>query len=274
MCSNSGMDGANPDRLCAVAVLVAKEAAGLAARLRAQAVTDIRTKSSRTDVVTAADTAAEELLRRRLAELRPSDAILGEEGGADQPASPGQLCWVVDPIDGTVNYLYGFPWYSVSVAVTRDGDPLAGAVVEPASGRVWSAVAGGGAFLDGASLRASAAERLDLALIATGFSYQRERRMRQGALVAALLSRVRDIRRAGSAALDLCAVAAGWLDGYYEHAINPWDWAAGSLIAREAGARVHIPDSTAPFGNAIVAATPGIQAELMGALAELGAESV
>jgi len=197
-------------------------------------------------------------------QLRPEDAMLGEEGGLssdDRSGRPGQLCWVVDPIDGTVNYLYGFPWYAVSVAVTREGVALAGAVVEPDSGRVWSASRGGGATLDGRPLRASSADELDMALVGTGFSYSKERRRRQGELASALLTRVRDIRRAGAASLDLCAVAAGWLDGYYEHEINPWDWAAGALVCTEAGATVHLPDPGAPYGNAIVAARATVEKE-------------
>jgi myo-inositol-1(or 4)-monophosphatase len=271
---DGGLTDTELEQLRDVAVRLAEEAARLAARLRAEAITQVSTKSSHTDVVTAADTATERLLRERIAELRPDDAVLGEEGGLshDERASrPGQLCWLVDPIDGTVNYLYGYPWYAVSVAVARDGVTLAGAVVEPDSGRVWSAADGRGASLDGQPLRASSAGRLDLALIGTGFSYSLERRRRQGRLAAALLTRVRDIRRAGAASLDLCAVAAGWLDGYYEHAINPWDWAAGALVAREAGAVVHPPDPAAPYGNAIVAAAPGIHAGLVDALTELGA---
>ncbi|WP_028922854.1 inositol monophosphatase family protein [Pseudonocardia acaciae] len=270
------MDRSDPEALRAVATRLAGEAAEVAAGLRARAITQVRTKSTDTDVVTAADTETERLLRGRLAELRPGDAVLGEEAGMDGAASPaeGQLCWVIDPIDGTVNYLYGYPWYAVSVAVTRDGAALAGAVVEPASGRVWSAAAGGGASLDGEPLRASGAERLDLALIGTGFSYHRGRRVRQGELATGLLSRVRDIRRGGAASLDLCAVAAGWLDGYYEHGINPWDWAAGALVASEAGAAVHAPDPAAPFGDAIVVAAPGIDAQLTDALSELGAGGV
>jgi myo-inositol-1(or 4)-monophosphatase len=293
MCSNNGMDGGvhndrdsardgsaeemNPEQLRGVAVRVAAEAAQVAGRLRPSAITQVRTKSSVTDPVTAADTATEELLRARLAELRPADAILGEEGGFSgngRAVRPGQLCWLLDPIDGTVNYVYGFPWYAVSVAVTRDGVTLAGAVVEPASGRVWSASLGGGASLDGQPLRASSADRLDLALIGTGFSYARDRRVRQGELAAALLGRIRDIRRAGAASLDLCAVAAGWLDGYYEHATNPWDWAAGALVATEAGAVVHPPDPAAAYGDAIVAAAPGISDELSGVLAELGGAGI
>jgi myo-inositol-1(or 4)-monophosphatase len=265
------------EQLREVAVGLAEEAARLAARLRAEAISQVHTKSSRTDVVTAADTATERLLRERIAELRPRDAILGEEGGLsrDERASrPGQLCWLVDPIDGTVNYLYGFPWYSVSVAVARDGVTLAGAVVEPDSGRVWSAARGRGATLDGRPLRVSVTDQLDLALIGTGFSYLPERRRQQGELASRLLTRVRDIRRAGSASVDICAVAAGWLDGFYEHDINPWDWAAGALVAQEAGAVVHQPDPAAGYGTAIVVATPGIQAGLVAVLTELGASAI
>jgi myo-inositol-1(or 4)-monophosphatase len=257
-------------QLRAVAEQVAGEAAGLAARMRAEAIGEVSTKSSRTDVVTAADVACERLIRGRLAQLRPGEPVLGEEDGLSGRVGDG-LCWVVDPIDGTVNYLYGLPWYAVSVAVTLEGRALAGAVVEPASGRVWSAQAGGGATLDGCQLRVSDAARLDLALVATGFSYRERRRAQQGALASALLIRVRDIRRLGSAALDLCAVAAGWLDGYYEHFINPWDWAAGALIAEEAGAVVHRPQPGVGYGAAVVAAAPGIAAALTDTLTELGA---
>lgn len=256
-------------QLRVVAEQVAGEAAALAAGLRLKAIGEVRTKSSRTDVVTAADTACERLIRDRLAELRPGEPVLGEEAGLSG-VDTGGPCWVVDPIDGTVNYLYGLPWYAVSVAVIEGGRALAGAVVEPASGRVWSARAGGGATVDGQPLRVSGADRLDLTLVATGFSYLPARRARQGALASALLGRVRDIRRLGSAALDLCGVAAGWVDGYYEHFINPWDWAAGALIAEEAGAVVHRPRPDAPFGTAIVAATPGVSSALTATLAELG----
>jgi myo-inositol-1(or 4)-monophosphatase len=274
MCSNSGVREER-DALRRVAERVAGEAAELAANMRAEAITSVRTKSTGTDVVTAADTAVEALLRRRLAEVRPGEPVLGEEGGADRPAGPGELYWVVDPIDGTVNYLYGMPWYAVSVAAGRDGVIQAGAVVEPASGRVWSAALDAGATLDGRTLRvAGEARPLELALIGTGFSYDRARRVRQGRLAAELLGVVRDVRRAGSAALDLCAVGAGWLDGYYEHAINAWDWAAGALIATEAGARVLPPDPAAPYGPAIVAAAPGVSEALCAALTRLGGSGI
>jgi myo-inositol-1(or 4)-monophosphatase len=234
----------------------------------------VRTKTSGTDVVTAADTAVEELLRARLAEHRPGDAVLGEEGGGDPRSAPGQVCWVLDPIDGTVNYRSGLPWYAVSVAATRDGEGLAGAVVEPASGRVWSAAVGGGSTLDEAPLRVSDADRLDLALLGTGFGYRRELRARQGELAARLLPRIGDLRRYGSAALDLCAVAAGWLDGYYEHGIHPWDWAAGALIAAEAGAVVH-PSAGGDGGTPLfTAAAPGIAGDLAAVLADCGARDI
>ncbi len=261
-----------------VAVQVAVEAAHLAQRVRGQAVAEVDTKSSETDVVTAGDTAAERLIRERLAQLRPGEPVLGEEGGGGE-VSAGGLRWVVDPIDGTVNYLYGLPWYAVSVAAERDGVVLAGAVVEPASGRVWRAARGHGADQDGTALRTSAAVRLDLALIATGFGYRPGRRERQAALVAGLAGRVRDIRRVGSAALDLCAVAAGWVDGYLEHGLRRWDWAAAGLIAEEAGATVRFPDPSGvdPDGlgaDAILAAAPGVADELCALLRELGAGQV
>jgi len=294
MCSNGPVGADDPDLLRTIATGVAVEAAELVMRMRGFGVHDVRTKSSDTDVVTSADTAAEDLLRDRLATLRPGDAVLGEEGGDDlggddlggdpggggadggADGGGGRVCWVLDPIDGTVNYLYGIPWYAVSVAATLDGVSLAGAVVEPASGRVWSAALGRGADLDGRPLRVSRVQRLDRALVGTGFSYRPELRERQGRLAGALLPRARDIRRFGSAALDLCAVAAGQLDGYYEHAIQPWDWAAGALIASEAGARIRLP--AAAVGHAagtpmMLAAAPGVFSELDRALAELGATS-
>ena len=220
--------------LLAVAVRVAGAAAELARATREKAILDVDTKSSETDVVTEGDRASERLVRRRLAELRPGEPVLGEEEGGGA-VEPGGVCWVVDPIDGTVNYLYGYPWYAVSLAARVDGASVAGAVVEPDSGRCWTAARGHGAALDGVPLRVSRTSRLDLALVATGFGYRADRRRRQAAGVARLVGRIRDIRRAGSAALDLCAVAAGWVDGYFENGLSTWDWAAGALIAEEAG---------------------------------------
>lgn len=226
----------------------------------------VSTKSSPTDVVTAADTAVEALLRRRLGQLRPGDAVVGEEGGGVAAAG---VVWVLDPIDGTVNYLHGLPWYAVSVAAVRDGVAVAGAVAEPASGRLWSAAAGAGATCDGRPLRASAISDVALAVLATGFSYRSARRVAQARMIAAMLPRVGDVRRIGSAALDVCAVASGWSDAYLEHGTNWWDWAAAALIAAEAGAVVRVPGApgSAPpedglGADAVFVAAAGIAGEL------------
>jgi len=267
------------DELRGVAVAVARAVGELAQDMRSAAVTQTGTKSSATDVVTAADTEAERLARDLLARHRPGEPVLGEEeGGGDAP--PGTVCWVVDPIDGTVNYLYGLPWYAVSVAAQRDGVSLAGAVVHPPSGRCWSAALGAGADCDGTPLRVTAVTRLDQALVATGFSYRAERRARQAAMVAELLPRVRDVRRAGAAALDLCSVASGWLDGYAEHGLHRWDWAAGALVAAEAGAVVRLPvgaDGGTDDGlgaDAVLVAAPGIADDLAAVLRACGAAGV
>lgn len=257
----------DPSELRRVAVLVAGDAA---AHLRSlprpwdvAAGSGVSTKSSPTDVVTASDQAVETLVRERLAHLRPGEDVVGEEYGG-QVFGAG-VHWVVDPIDGTVNFLYGLPWYAVSIAAVREGSSLAGAVVEPATGRVWSAARGRGATCDDVPLHVSAVTDVALSLLGTGFAYQAERRSRQVAMIGALLPKVRDIRRSGSAALDLCAVAAGWTDAYLEHGCHWWDWAAAALIAAEAGAFVRVPG---PPGarppadglgdDAVLAAAPGV----------------
>ncbi|WP_414638991.1 inositol monophosphatase family protein [Actinophytocola sp.] len=253
-----------------VAVSVAREAAALALSSRPSAIRDVDTKTSKTDVVTAADVAVEQLVRSRLEELRPGEPVFGEETGGAM-AEPGQVCWVIDPIDGTVNYLYGLPWYAVSLAAQIDGISVAAAVLEPETGREWTAIRGEGSWRDGVSLRVSDATRLDMALISTGFGYRAERRERQAAAVARLLPKVRDIRRPGSASLDLCSVAAGWVDGYVEHGLSRWDWAGGALIAEEAGAEVHLstgPDALGP--DLTFCATPGIADQLSVAIKEAG----
>ncbi len=239
----------------------------------------VSTKSTPTDVVTASDRALETLVRERLARLRPGEDVLGEEyGGA---AGLAGVSWVVDPIDGTVNFLYGLPWYAVSLAAVHDGVSVAGAVAEPGSGRLWSAAVGGGATLDGRPLQVSAATDLALSLVGTGFSYSAERRSRQVAMVGGMLPHVRDVRRTGSAALDLCAVAAGWVDGYLEHGCNWWDWAAAALVATEAGATVRTPGPTGSVppddglgADAVLAAGPGIVDGLAALAREHGAAGV
>ncbi|WP_026421537.1 inositol monophosphatase family protein [Actinokineospora inagensis] len=254
--------------LAEIAVAVATEAGRLAKATRANAIRDVDTKTTRTDVVTAADKAAEELIRTRLAQLRPGDAVLGEETGG---AAGSGVTWVVDPIDGTVNYLYGYPWYAVSVAAQVDGASVAGAVVEPAADRTWWAARGAGAWLNGERLGVSAPIDLSVTLLATGFAYSAERRTAQAAVLARLLGDIRDIRRNGAAALDLCAVAAGWVDAYCERGLSRWDWAAGALIAAEAGAVVELPGEALDLGDdAVFAAAPAIAERLRAALLDAG----
>jgi len=240
------------------------------------------TKSSAQDVVTAMDLASEALLRARLAELRPDDAVLGEEE-AFHPGTSG-ITWVVDPIDGTVNYLYGHSPYAVSVAAVRGPDPtvapdpatwtaLAGCVFSPEDGRSFTAGLGLGATLDGRPLRVNPPRPLIDSLVGTGFGYVASRRRVQGRIVAELLPRVRDIRRAGCASLDLCALAAGGLDLYYERGLQPWDLAAGALIAQEAGAQVTGLRGGQAQEAMTVAGVPGAFEEMRSLLEELGADS-
>lgn len=234
----------------------------------------VRSKSTPTDPVTVVDTEAERLLRERLAALRPGDPILGEEGGGptDPAGTPaGSVTWVLDPIDGTVNFVYGIPAYAVSVAAQIDGLSVAGAVADVVAGRVYSAATGLGAHVTDEQgtepLRCAAVEDLSMALLGTGFGYSRRRRATQAALLARMLPVVRDVRRIGSAALDLCMVAAGRLDAYYEHGLQVWDRAAGALIAAEAGARVLLPAHDGPGGGGlVVAAAPEIAEELLAVL--------
>ena len=227
----------------------------------------LTTKSSPTDVVTEMDRAAETLIRSRILAERPGDAILGEEGGA---SGQGRVRWIVDPLDGTVNYMYGLPDWAVSVAVEVSGTVLAGVVNVPQRGQEFCAMLGAGAWVwsgggPPAALRCNAGVPLGQALIATGFGYEAARRKVQGEVVAAVLPRVRDIRRAGSAAADLCALASGQVDGYYERGLNHWDIAAGGLIAAEAGAEVAGLAGRPASPSMTVAAGPG----LFGALADL-----
>ncbi|MDP9075483.1 MAG: inositol monophosphatase [Actinomycetota bacterium] len=223
---------------------------------------DVLTKSSPTDMVTKVDRAAERCIVTVLSECRPQDAILAEEG--TETGGTSGITWVVDPLDGTTNYLFGVPAYSVSVAAEMEGTALIGVVVDPNRDETWQAVRGRGASVDGRPLSLDGpCPELSSALIGTGFSYLPERRAYQAGLLPHLLPRVRDIRRFGSAALDLCWVAGGRLNGYYELGLQPWDLAAGVLIAREAGAEV----ATQTDGTVVVAA-PGLLGPLQALLAE------
>ena len=257
--------------------LLAREAGEFAVSQR-DSVRVAHTKSSDVDIVTHVDMACEALLRERISQLRPGDGILGEEG--DDVVGASGVTWVLDPIDGTVNYLYGLPNYAVSVAAvtgpprTREWTAIAGAVYD-GMGRMWSAAHNKGAWRDETRLVAgSGPQGLAHALLGTGFQYVAPRRAAQGRLVAALLPQVRDIRRQGAAALDLCLVAAGQLDAYYEHGLHAWDLAAGALIAREAGMRVGGLGDAPPTEELTIAAHPAVWDELRDALATAGARDL
>ena len=223
-------------------------------------------KSTPTDPVSEADLAAERAIRDVIATRRPDDGLLGEEGTGDVAGTTG-LRWVVDPLDGTTDYLYGIPQWCVSVAVEDADGPVAGVILEPLRGEEFAATRGGGATLNGVPLHHPAdPPPLERALVATGFGYDADVRRAQGAIVADLLPRVRDIRRAGSAALDLAWTAAGRHDLYYEFGVKRWDIAAGELICREAGLEVVelAGDGLLPQGLAVGA--PGLLAQLLSAL--------
>ena len=271
----------DPVLLCSIAERLATEAAEFVRRRRIEVFGDpqpnagpaVRAKSTPTDPVTVVDTETERLLRVRLAELRPGEHILGEEEGGSTGGREG-LTWVLDPIDGTVNFVYGIETYAVSVAVQRDGASLAGAVANVAAGALYSAALGHGARMQRAGvttpLGASSALELSMSLMGTGFSYVPEQRIQQAEILTRLLPVVRDVRRMGSCALDLCMVAAGQLDAYFEDGVHVWDWAAGALIAAEAGANLRLPPADGGAGL-IVAATPGIADALVDALRRSGA---
>jgi myo-inositol-1(or 4)-monophosphatase len=262
----------DPAELAGLARSTAEQAGALLSSRHGQARV-VQTKSSPTDVVTQMDRAAEELIRNRIQAARPADAILGEEGG--QTGSGSQVRWIVDPLDGTVNYLYGLPDWAVSIAAEMAGAVVAGVVCAPLRRATYVATAGGGAWLHSAwlpgplQLSCNTEVPLARALVATGFSYQAEQRAAQGAMVARLLPCVRDIRRAGAAALDLCALAAGHVDAYYESGLHDWDIAAGGLIAREAGAIVAGMHGNRPGEAMTIAASPALFGELHEFLARL-----
>ncbi len=263
---------ATPTDLESVARALAEEAGHLIVSGRSAAHI-AATKSSAADVVTQMDLAAERLLRERLATLRPDDGILGEEG--DDVSGSSGITWVLDPIDGTVNYLYGIEHYAVSVAAVsgpprpREWTALAGAIYD-GSGQLWSARAGGGATRGTQRLVRGDGPPLSTALVATGFQYVAQRRAIQGDIVARMLPQVRDIRRLGAASIDLVHVAAGLVDGYYEHGLQPWDFAAASLIAQEAGVRVASIDGGPPSQESTIAAPHNLWDELRDALVQAG----
>ena len=230
---------------------------------------DVGTKSSATDMVSEMDRASETLIVDGILSERPDDGILGEEGSS-RPGTSG-VRWVIDPLDGTTNYLYRHPIWAVSVAAEVDGRVEVGVVAAPGVGEVFTASRGKGAWRNGSPIAVSGAATLATALVGTGFGYAAERRARQAAALPRLLPAVRDIRRYGVASLDLCWVACGRLDAYYEYGGQPWDVAAGLLIATEAGAAASSIDGGPPLPHSVVVATPAVAGPLLDLLASAGA---
>ncbi|QIM18859.1 inositol monophosphatase [Leucobacter coleopterorum] len=260
---------ADPTELAAIASRIARTAGKRILELRGTGVTVAATKSSIVDMVTEADRECERLVVAALREARPDDGIVGEEGAAIEGSSG--ITWVIDPIDGTTNYLYDLPVYAVSIAATvpdatafADGRrAVAGAVYNPCTDELFEATENGGARLDGAPIRISEKDELATALIGTGFGYTVERKHEQLEMLGRILPRIRDIRRIGSAAYDLCLVAAGRLDAFFEKGLQPWDYAAAALIAREAGATILGRDDTTPPGEPLIfVADPSLVNEL------------
>lgn len=260
-------------------ISIGVKAADLALGYRVGGIEVAATKSSIADIVTEGDRKTEQFIRRALAEARPDDGFLGEE--FDPTPGTSGLTWVVDPVDGTVNYLYGIEACGVSIAVV-EGDPtgddwraLAGVVVDIFAGRVYSAAEGRGAFCDGVPMHASRTTELPVTLIGTGFPYDPELREKQGRVLAKMLGITRDVRRIGAACIDLVMLASGRIDFYYDRTLNPWDYMAGVLIAREAGAVVRGPrGNEQPQHALLVGANPALleklQPQLEAWLAEEG----
>ncbi|MEZ5261309.1 MAG: inositol monophosphatase family protein [Acidimicrobiales bacterium] len=226
-------------------------------------------KSSATDLVTDVDRQVEALIIDRLLAARPEDGVLGEEGGG-RPSRSG-VRWVIDPIDGTTNFVYRIPAFAVSIAAEVQGTTVAGVVAIPGLDECFEATLGGGARCNGDDIAVSGATSLETALIATGFSYQAGTRRQQGRIVAELLPTIRDIRRMGAASVDLCAVACGRVDGYFESGLNAWDYGAGALIATEAGATVSDLWGGPPSPSFVVAASPALARPLRERLVACGA---
>ncbi|MEX2658203.1 MAG: inositol monophosphatase family protein [Acidimicrobiales bacterium] len=261
------------DELTSLAVDLARGAGALLMEGRASipgllAADEVATKTSSTDMVSEVDRASEQLLVGGIVASRPGDGILGEEG-ADRESSTG-VRWVIDPLDGTTNYLYGLAGFAVSIGVEHDGRGVVGVVLDPVHDELFAATVGRGATCNGAAISCTGATDLAHALVGTGFGYRSEVRAEQAEILRHVLPRVRDIRRFGAAAVDLCAVACGRLDGYYERGLQPWDLAAGIVIAAEAGA-VLTGAGGGPAGSSLtLAAGPGLHGTLRDALIDAG----
>lgn len=262
-----------PSELTALADLacrLATDAGSTALELAEKARSETTTKSSATDLVTIADRAAEDLIVQGVLAERPGDGIEGEEG-TSRPGTSG-VVWHIDPIDGTTNYVYDVPAYAVSIAAAIDDAVVVGTVFDPAQQLLYRAITGHGATCNDRPLRCSSKPDLATALVGTGFSYLADRRRRQAEILVDVLPLIRDIRRFGSAALDLCAVATGQVDAYYERGLNRWDLAAGALVAQEAGAVVENLRGGAPDGAFVLAAGPSLFPELRALLTRLDAD--
>jgi myo-inositol-1(or 4)-monophosphatase len=249
----------DPERLLALADRAAR-AAGAELRARAGRPEGVGSKSTRTDLVSDADRAAEEAILATIRAARPDDAVLAEEGGA--AAGGSGLRWVVDPLDGTVNYLWGIPHYAVSIAVADAHGPLVGLVHDPCRDESFHALRGRGAWHAGVRLRVNRPTGLDDAIVATGFNYSSDERRRQADPLTRVLPAVRDLRRFGAAALDLAWLAAGRVDAYLERGLQEWDWAAGALLVEEAGGGVTLLAAAGPRPAGVAAAHPSLLAPL------------
>jgi myo-inositol-1(or 4)-monophosphatase len=260
---------ADLDDLLDLAERLAREAGGLLLGGIRDVHRHIATKTSGTDMVSEMDQASENLIIEGILSARPGDAILGEEGGSRDGTSG--VRWVIDPLDGTTNYLYRHFAWAVSIAAEVDGTVEVGVVADPSHGEVFSAMRGKGAWCNGEAISVSGGDDLAMALVATGFGYAASRRAAQARVLPRLLPAVRDIRRNGAAALDLCWVANGRLDAYFEYGGQPWDAAAGLLIATEAGATAAGLDGGPPAAESIMVATPAVAGPLLELLVEAGA---
>lgn len=260
------------DELLDLACRLADDAGGLIRRARGRAGLAVATKSSATDLVTEVDRAAEQAIVAGIRAARPDDGITGEEGSS--AAGTSGVRWIIDPVDGTTNFVFGHPNVAVSIAVEVDGVTAVGVVDAPLLSERFTAVLGEGAYLDGTRCHCTDTADLGTALVATGFGYVPDRRARQAAVLTHVLPRVRDIRRGGSAAIDLCWVACGRVDAYYEEGLNEWDLAAGALIAREAGAAVGGLDPGRPDESGFaLAAGPRLFGPLRDLLVAAGAHT-
>ncbi|MEZ5378994.1 MAG: inositol monophosphatase family protein [Acidimicrobiales bacterium] len=267
------MTAPDPADLLRLATELARAAGRLTLDMRASARLTPDSKSSVSDLVTAADRAAESLIVDGILANRPDDAVLGEEG-ADIEGTSG-VRWIIDPIDGTSNYVYDLPGYTISIAAEADGVVVAGVVFDPKADELFAASLGGGATMNGNELRCSERTELDQCVIATGFGYGADQRLLQAKVLVHVLPALGNIRRLGSAALDLAYVGAGRTDGYWETGLNAWDAAAGALIAAEAGAVVTDLHGGSPSKAMTLATPPTIHARLQHLLqsaydAELG----